>query len=321
MKNKNITLYISIGFWRSKMKFFKKILIQGIAAFSLIGLGIASPVPVSNPYSTEIATPKYDNFTFLNDKSSIAILRIQDGNKIHDILAYSGPMAVTTTNIINYFYKQYPYIDEITLNSNGGLVTEGIKLGTFFSQKRLKVSIAPSRVCLSACAYAFIGGTDYRIDGLLGFHTGFLVRPKNAPPAKMSKPDRTGIPPEENNIYQQGHYMGALYSMWFMENGFNLNLFLTIAAKTSMKNFYVMNHEKELYQWLVRDDNAKMNDYRKFLVQKPKLFKGATIMSGKDMMMWLAANTGKYGHNNRGRRILSIKVIWSPTIKAGLQNK
>jgi len=297
------------------MKNMFKSLIIALSMMSGAIIANADPKTISKP---PIASPSYKNFSYFGDKSNIAILRVRDGNTTKDILAYSGPMAKTTTKIIQYFHKQYPYIHEITLNSTGGLVTEGIRLGMYFSNTGMSVSISPNRVCLSACAYAFIGGTNYRIDGLLGFHTGFLMKRKDAPVLKSPKPDSTGVSPAVNHAYEHGHYMGAFYSKWFMQNGFNINLFMTIAAKTTMDKFYVMNHEKELYQWMARDNNSKVNDYTKFLVSKPKLTKGATIMTGKDMMMWLKANTGKNGQNNRGRKILSGKMLWSSTIKTRL---
>ena len=183
----------------------------------------------------------------------------------------------------------------------------------------MKVSIAPGRVCLSACAYAFIGGTDYRIDGLLGFHTGYLRHNAGDPNSFPLPPDSTGVSPDVNNAYQQGHYMGALFSLWFLQNGFNHYLFMTISAKTSIEKFLVMKHEDELYKWMARDNSTDINDYAKFLKPNQELIRGTTIMTGREMMLWLQGNTGSTGHNNRGRAILSFKSVWSPQIRSNLQ--
>jgi len=213
------------------MKHIVKTIISTLIISVLSSFVIADP----SPYDAPITTPNYQNFNWINDSSNMAILRINDNGVIRDIIAYVGPIGATTTDVIRFAHEQYPYIDEVNITSPGGLTMSGIELGMFFSNNQLKVSIAPGRICLSACAYAFIGGTDYRIDGMLGFHTGYLRHNAGDPITLPLPPDNTGISPDVNNAYQQGHYMGALFSLWFLQNGFNHHLFMTISAKTSIE--------------------------------------------------------------------------------------
>lgn len=47
----------------------------------------------------------------------------------------------------------------VYLSSNGGLLYEGIALGLFFNEYRIKTVVEGGASCLSACAIAFLGGT------------------------------------------------------------------------------------------------------------------------------------------------------------------
>lgn len=48
----------------------------------------------------------------------------------------------------------------IYLNSPGGSLSGGVSLGTYFNQRRIKTVVEGYEVCASACALAFLGGTD-----------------------------------------------------------------------------------------------------------------------------------------------------------------
>jgi Predicted periplasmic protein len=48
----------------------------------------------------------------------------------------------------------------IYLNSPGGSLGGGIRLGKYFRQNRIKTVVEGNETCASACALAFLGGTD-----------------------------------------------------------------------------------------------------------------------------------------------------------------
>ena len=66
----------------------------------------------------------------------------------------------------------------IYLNSPGGSLGGGIRLGEYFKQKRIKAVVEGNETCASACALAFLGGTDAKgnrwmsstTTSRLGFH-------------------------------------------------------------------------------------------------------------------------------------------------------
>lgn len=74
----------------------------------------------------------------------------------------------------------------IYLKSKGGSLHEGMRLGRYFQKHRIKTVVEGNSVCASACALAFLGGTDITgsswrsssDNSLLGFHA-FSARTKN----------------------------------------------------------------------------------------------------------------------------------------------
>jgi len=48
----------------------------------------------------------------------------------------------------------------IYLKSSGGSLVEGIRLGEYFRANRIKTIVEGNEICASACALAFLGGTD-----------------------------------------------------------------------------------------------------------------------------------------------------------------
>lgn len=68
----------------------------------------------------------------------------------------------------------------VYLDSDGGALIEGMKLGRFFRERQIKTVIEENKLCASACALAFLGGFN-KNTGLawrtktsnsgLGFHT------------------------------------------------------------------------------------------------------------------------------------------------------
>jgi hypothetical protein len=255
-----------------------------------------------------IAEPSYEEFQLQVDETvHMAVLRIDDDGVTRDVLIYTGGIQTHTTEIIEYFYKQYPHIDEILFHSSGGRAIESFELGSFLSNNHLKVTVPPLAYCMSACAFAFIGGYDYRIDGMLGFHL-----------AHFAPEDVTGVynVDDMNGEFEVGQQLGHYWSIWIMENGFSNHLTTTIVNETSKDNFLVMDHEDELMNWFVREETG-MDDimnYFKNLTDAEKNF-----MINDDLGKWLMGEVdrGASGHNDRGRPIIEIKKLWPIEAEVG----
>lgn len=76
----------------------------------------------------------------------------------------------------------------VYLASSGGNLYEGMRLGSYFRERRIKTVVEGGRSCASACAIAFLGGTDNEgnpwrsssTDSSLGFHAFRSVSPTDS---------------------------------------------------------------------------------------------------------------------------------------------
>jgi len=98
----------------------------------------------------------------LNAIAAKGEIKLNDLNKLHSFLSQLSPKKHTA----------------IYFTSSGGNLFEGMRLGIYFKQNRIKTVIQADEMCASACALAFLGGTDYKnqrwmsttTTSLLGFH-------------------------------------------------------------------------------------------------------------------------------------------------------
>ena len=98
----------------------------------------------------------------------------------------------------------------VYLDSPGGSLAGGMRLGKYFKKNKIKTVIQGYKMCASACALAFLGGTDYKgnkwmsstTKSLLGFHAF-----SNADGTKYSKSDDTQQVVAE--ILKYGKYVNA----------------------------------------------------------------------------------------------------------------
>ena len=139
-------------------------------------------------------------------------------------------------------------IDEVVLNSLGGLGYEGYKTGAILSEYGLPTRVAKGTYCLSACAVAFIGGTNYVIDdGILGFHKGHLA----------------GKEPfmSQDEAFDNGQQAGTYNAYFILANGFSIDLALAIDKWSDPNNFVVFTTTEDLNKFYVRSEEDKIIDY------------------------------------------------------------
>ena len=123
-------------------------------------------------------------------------------------------------------------IDTVILDVSGGYLTEGIEIGRIIRAKRLRTIVPEGGSCLSACAEAFLGGVNYRIDGTLGFHVPRMARLRNSKQA-----------------FDVGLAGGTLSAMYRFEMGFGFDLTLAINKWTSSNRLLVFNNKTELFAY------------------------------------------------------------------------
>lgn len=69
-------------------------------------------------------------------------------------------------------------VNSVYLNSGGGYLKDGYKMGEIFRKYSVETVITGKQVCASACSVAFLGGRfrSMNADGLLVFHSPYLTR-------------------------------------------------------------------------------------------------------------------------------------------------
>ena len=71
-----------------------------------------------------------------------------------------------------------PNIKNVVMWSNGGIAAEGPLIGSVLSKYEMTAIVKENTWCMSACADAFIGAAEYKIDGgVLGFHKAWIPPP------------------------------------------------------------------------------------------------------------------------------------------------
>jgi len=108
--------------------------------------------------------------------------RVHPGNKSKTLTAVlaTGEIMQGDTVRLGTFLDSLPKRKNraIYLASPGGNLLEGMALGKFFQERHIKTIVEGGQVCASACALAFLGGTDNdgqpwrssSTNSLLGFH-------------------------------------------------------------------------------------------------------------------------------------------------------
>ena len=107
------------------------------------------------------------NFYFINLKGTIGP---DSSFTLEKLLQESQPCRDLSGNIIQPV--------TVNLESNGGLLEDGYRLGRSFRKFDVKTEILDNKVCASSCAVAFLGGATrlIREQGLLMFHAPYFDR-------------------------------------------------------------------------------------------------------------------------------------------------
>ncbi len=118
----------------------------------------------------------------LHSAVAATVARIETGRPGTATFLLSGPIVAGDHDRMQSALDKLPTGTAVSvmLESPGGLVTEGLKLGTLFHTARVATIVkGGGAICYSACALAFLGGRDPRTgkpmrvkmsEGKLGFH-------------------------------------------------------------------------------------------------------------------------------------------------------
>ena len=195
----------------------------------------------------EVTQPSPDPASVLdNDRFQVGVLEWDnpESNETEQFFYYNGPITEKSSDVLEYAFMQYPDVKKIALSSPGGLASEAPELGNLFSSNSIETWVPRGRFCLSACANAFIGGYNYKVSGILGFHSAWV--PDNVI-AEMN-------PQQINLLFKSGQYQGVRDTHYWIVNGFSIQLPAVINSMTSPTSFLVFTNEDDLLKYYRRND-------------------------------------------------------------------
>lgn len=274
----------------------------------IIAVVVMLTVTVTYADEQDIQPPNYQTFPIelriLPQEFSVGIVRVKnDDGTTKDVLTLSGPINRITTEVFQFFADQYPYIDEVSLTSPGGLAYESFELGAYFSDRGLQTTVSPGRACLSACAIAFLGGRDYEIDGILGFHSSHITGETEDPEA-LKYSEKQG-----NILYQQGQLIGTQLARYLMLNGFHIDIALLTSYYTSPTKFLAFTNEDDLMKFYVRDDEAEVDPfYNYFVPLDDEVYENQLYL--EEPQQWMDALDRAKAEADRSRQVVQAMVVY-----------
>ena len=192
---------------------------------------------------------------------SVALLDLKhvDTGEILKVVAFNGKFDVGATALVEKALVENEDYRTIVFNSEGGLGYEGFTMGNVMSRYGVKTWVPAGRQCMSACAIAFIGGSDYKISGVLGFHNAWN---------NLEVFGEDGVDQNElNQIYRNGQFLGTQSTYYLLVNGFSIDLQFSIASRTDPANFVIFKSENELNKFYVRNDGEGPDEFANYVTE------------------------------------------------------
>lgn len=103
----------------------------------------------------------------LQSRSTAGEISLVDGETIR----FSGPVEFGDSAAFERLSSQHA-VKTVILDSGGGVLSEGLKMGDIIRERRLVTRVLPGTACASACGYMWLAGRERIIegDGKVGFH-------------------------------------------------------------------------------------------------------------------------------------------------------
>jgi len=153
----------------------------------------------------------------------------------NDAVLIKGEFKSGLTQQMRLYMDSNPQTTMVILNSNGGLFSEGILLGQLFNELKLGAAVVEGDRCVSACAFAFLGGERQIVEGVLAFHRAWTDD------REMSM----------NQVFADGQQIGGYMTWYIMSMGYNTQLAYFIQAKTSRNTYLVFKNKEDLDRMFV----------------------------------------------------------------------
>ena len=204
--------------------------------------------------------------------SSAEFSYVESQRSDNKYIVLTGSIESGDTEKLQAFAAQHPDATHVAFNSPGGLASEGWSLGFAMSDLGLKSYVSYGHACMSACYTAFIGGTDYEIDGVLGAHVAW--RQENT----LSDGETA------SDVLHHGQVLGSFDTFYHLAHGFNFQLPYDIVTLTSHDEFLIFTDEEQLNKYFVRDDDDKIGQYLNAIESEP------LVVHAEDMLPYILLN-------------------------------
>ena len=229
-------------------------------------------------------------------------LEHKETKEISEVLHVRGDFNTGLTRDFGIALEMYPDIDRVALDSPGGNAAEAFSMARLLSDNLIKVWVPQGRICLSACAIAFTGGTDYHIQGILGFHNAYIALDDAVTPTN----------PQVVGAYIEGQQLGTYATSFFTSNGFSFNLQFDIAANTTPEKFLAFTTNEDFLKYYVRTDDDLsldvLSNYYQDQQQDLKIWSDELVEYRNNQINDLELSGGTYN-------ILDITEVFSTNLK------
>jgi hypothetical protein len=165
-----------------------------------------------------------------------------------DVILLTGDIIEGTAQRLDDLLTANPTITKVGMVSGGGLAYEGFNVANVLSNHDVTAIVPRGYVCLSACAIGFIGAKDYVILGALGFHNMYVN-------------DEDMVDIDKLMLIIRGQQFGVRTAMFFIENGFEIELPYIISAFTTPEEFIVFTSTEDLMTFFARSEEDNIIDY------------------------------------------------------------
>lgn len=165
-----------------------------------------------------------------------------------NVILLSGGIVEGTAQRLDDFLTANPTITKVGMVSGGGLAYEGFNIASVLSNHDVTAIVPQGYVCLSACAIGFIGAKDYVILGALGFHNMYVN-------------DEDMVDIDKLMLIIRGQQFGVRTAIFFIENGFEIELPYIISAVTTPEEFIVFTSAEDLMTFFARSEEDNVIDY------------------------------------------------------------
>ena len=177
---------------------------------------------------------------------------------------------------------QESHFTKLIMNSPGGLSYEGSKLSRFIKKTGVSVLIKKGTGCMSACAYAAISSPNLVVNGVIGFHMGYLPEfPQTMSIEKYTKVIRASDLDSLGNI--------AI-------NNYSLMLYAIILRESSRDVFIVFFDENDLLKF-------KATNLANLITPPPEYQRLYRVMKSIDVARYLYAQQLEIRANAQSRNL------------------